>query len=197
MNKAKNFPKGFATVASLLIVLTSVIVPSAYAVKDAKPNNVNYLKAISVSSVDNIPTLPTLPYVSLKIPDPSQKVELLKAKSLKYSVLNLKAMDPTNTKKMKRSRAARESIPAKVWATSWTATQISYYESRNNCKDVSSGGTYRGKWQMDAQFWATYGGLKFASRPDLATCEQQDIVAHNGWVSRHYQPWQTYSLVDN
>lgn len=182
-----SFPKGIASVASLLIVLTSVLIPNAYAVKSVQPSRSGYLKVISVPSV-TLGSLKTAPNSGAFL-----KVE---PKPRKYGVTNLKAIDPTNTKKMKRSRAARESVPVRVWATSWTATQIAYDESRNNCKDVSANGVYRGKWQMDAHFWKTYGGLKFASRPDLATCEQQDIVAHNGWISRHYQPWQTYSLVN-
>ena len=185
-----SFPKGIASAVSLLIVLTSVLVPNAYAVKATQPSHTSgYLRVVSVPS-QTLASLKTNPVPTLGA---SLKVS---PKPTRYGVTNLKAIDPTNTKKMKRSRAARESIPVKVWATSWTATQIAYDESRNNCKDVSSNGIYRGKWQMDAHFWATYGGLKFASRPDLATCEQQDIVAHNGWISRHYQPWQTYSLVN-
>ena len=31
---------------------------------------------------------------------------------------------------------------------------------------------------MDATFWRVYGGLKYAPRPDLATCHEQNLVAY-------------------
>jgi hypothetical protein len=107
---------------------------------------------------------------------------------------SLKATDPTNTKASKNSRRARSEVSLEAWVASYTAQRVAYAESRDNCKSTGSNGKYRGKWQMDANFWATYGGLKFASHADLATCAQQDIVAYNGWISRHWQPWQTYTL---
>ena len=112
----------------------------------------------------------------------------------KKSALSSKTFDLTRTRQAKTSRVFRESLGVELWATSWTAQKISYAESRNNCRDRSSNGVYLGKWQMDKAFWATYGGLKYASSADMATCQQQDQVAYNGWISRHWQPWQTYSL---
>ena len=190
MKSILSFPRGIATAVSLLIVFASILAPSAYALKaNTSSTNRYYLK---VTSPQNNKSIDRKSSTSSPVGDYLRVMP----KALKYGVVNLKKMDPTNTKKMKLSRAARESISVKTWATSWTASQIAYYESRNNCKDVSSNGIYRGKWQMDPGFWATYGGLKFATSPDLATCEDQDIVAHNGWVSRHYEPWQTYSLIN-
>lgn len=110
------------------------------------------------------------------------------------SILASKSFDLTRTRQAKISRVFRESLGVELWVTSWTAQKISYAESRNNCRDRSSNGVYLGKWQMDQAFWATYGGLRYASSADMATCQQQDQVAYNGWVSRHWQPWQTYSL---
>ena len=51
-------------------------------------------------------------------------------------------------------------------------------------------GQYHGKWQMDASFWASYGGLQFASDPLYATEAQQDQVAWTGWKARGWEPWQ-------
>jgi hypothetical protein len=42
---------------------------------------------------------------------------------------------------------------------------------------------------MDADFWRTYGGQEFASRPDLATYAEQLIVAQRGYAARGRSPW--------
>ena len=87
------------------------------------------------------------------------------------------------------SKAERPTVSFEVWITSPTALRVIKKESRGNCKAVGAKGKYRGKWQMNAGFWKTYGGLEFAPRADLATCEQQDQVAYRGWLARGWQPW--------
>ena len=87
------------------------------------------------------------------------------------------------------SKAARPTVSFEVWITSPTAIRVIKKESKGNCKAVGANGKYRGKWQMNAGFWKTYGGLEFAPRADLATCEQQDQVAYRGWLARGWQPW--------
>ena len=62
-------------------------------------------------------------------------------------------------------------------------------ESSGNPHAVSPSGKYRGAFQMDADFWRTYGGLQFAPRPDLASYEQQRIVAQHGFDARGRKPW--------
>jgi hypothetical protein len=54
---------------------------------------------------------------------------------------------------------------------------------------VSLTGKYRGKWQMDASFWRTYGGLSFAETPERATEVEQDLVAYRGYLARGWEPW--------
>lgn len=66
-------------------------------------------------------------------------------------------------------------------------------ESHGICTAVNPSGKYRGRWQMDANFWSAYGGLAYASTPDRATCHQQDLVAYRGWQARGWQPWPTAS----
>lgn len=100
--------------------------------------------------------------------------------------------DPTVTRRARSSRAARGGISVRAWVNSATARRIIRAESGGNCRAVSPGGKYRGKWQMDRSFWRTYGGLAYASTPDRASCAQQDIVAHRGWVARWWQPWSTF-----
>lgn len=59
-----------------------------------------------------------------------------------------------------------------------------------NTWDINTGNGYFGGLQMDMDFWNTYGGLEFASRPDLATKEQQIQIAIIGRDSgRGYDPW--------
>ena len=100
-------------------------------------------------------------------------------------------VDPTQTDLARASREHRATISRKQFARSATAAMVTYRESRGDCTAVSPTGKYRGKWQMDANFWEAYGGLSFSRRPDLATCAEQDKVARRGWVARHWQPWPT------
>ncbi len=102
---------------------------------------------------------------------------------------------PTSTSSVKAdptrglTKAQRPTVTFDVWITSPTAIKVIKKESRGNCKAVGAKGKYRGKWQMNSAFWKTYGGLEFAARADLATCEQQDQVAYRGWLARGWQPW--------
>ncbi|MDP4014057.1 MAG: peptidoglycan-binding protein [Candidatus Nanopelagicales bacterium] len=99
--------------------------------------------------------------------------------------------DLTASEQAKASRSYRASIGAKAFLSSWTARLVISRESGGDCAAVSSNGTYRGKWQMDSDFWSYYGGLAIAKRPDLASCHNQDLVAYKGWVDRWWQPWPT------
>jgi hypothetical protein len=100
--------------------------------------------------------------------------------------------DKTVTRHARTSRSYRKNILVKKWASSATAKRITRHESGGNCRAVSPGGTYRGKWQMNPSFWRSYGGKKFAPSPDRASCYEQDIIAHRGWVDRWWQPWSTF-----
>lgn len=55
----------------------------------------------------------------------------------------------------------------------------------------NTGNGYFGGLQMDPPFWRTYGGLRLAARPDLATREQQIEVAERGRAARGFTPWPT------
>lgn len=57
---------------------------------------------------------------------------------------------------------------------------------------INTGNGYYGGLQMDMQFWSSYGGPAFASRPDLASRAQQITVAERARDSgRGYYPWPT------
>jgi hypothetical protein len=100
--------------------------------------------------------------------------------------------DPTLTRAARTSRSSRAGISVRTWANSATARRVAARESGGNCRAVSPSGKYRGKWQMDASFWRSYGGRAYAATPDRASCAQQDVVAHRGWVARWWQPWSTF-----
>jgi hypothetical protein len=87
------------------------------------------------------------------------------------------------------SKAKRALVSFEVWIASPAAARVIKKESHGNCKAIGGGGKYRGKWQMNAGFWKTHGGLQFAKSADKATCEQQDQVAYQGWLARGWQPW--------
>jgi hypothetical protein len=89
------------------------------------------------------------------------------------------------------TRAQRSRIPFAVWLSSPTAVKVSWRESKNTCNITNPSGKYQGKWQMDDSFWRSYGGLKYASDPQFASCGEQDQVAYHGWIARGWQPWTT------
>lgn len=105
--------------------------------------------------------------------------------SIQTSVSAADSTDPTRD----LTRTQRTEVTFDVWLAAPMTAKIIKKESHGNCKDVGAGGKYRGKWQMTAGFWKSYGGLDFAPRADLATCEQQDQVAYKGWQARGWQPW--------
>lgn len=87
------------------------------------------------------------------------------------------------------TKTKRAEVSFEVWISSKAAARVVKKESKGNCKAIGSKGKYRGKWQVNAGFWKTYGGLEFAALADQATCEQQDQVAYKGWLARGWQPW--------
>jgi peptidoglycan hydrolase-like protein with peptidoglycan-binding domain len=97
--------------------------------------------------------------------------------------------DPTMTSAARTSRAAREAVSFSAWLASPHGRMIVRRESGGSCTIVSPSGAYRGKWQMGAPFWSSYGGLAYASTPDRASCSEQDRVAYRGWIASWWYPW--------
>ncbi len=95
------------------------------------------------------------------------------------------ADDPTRN----LSKEERKKISFEVWVESPTAKFLKKVESNNNCKSTGGNGKYQGTWQMNAGFWKTYGGKKYASKASKATCMEQDLVAYKGWLARGWSPW--------
>ena len=95
------------------------------------------------------------------------------------------AEDPTRN----LSKEERKKISFEVWVNSPTAKYLKKVESNNNCKSTGGKGKYQGTWQVNAGFWKTYGGKKYASKASKATCYEQDLVAYKGWLARGWSPW--------
>lgn len=89
----------------------------------------------------------------------------------------------------RKSRKAREAVSFEEWRAAPFSKFIAKRESNRRCKAVNRTGKYRGRWQMDKNFWRSYGGRKFAKRPEKASCLEQDLVAYRGWIARGWQPW--------
>jgi hypothetical protein len=121
--------------------------------------------------------------------DRGKKTKVVKLSKKKKKVVAKYKGDITLTKDAKLYRGARELVPFEVWRVSAFARFISMKESHRNCKAIGRSGKYRGRWQMSPAFWKTYGGKQFASKPDKASCRDQDLVAYNGWIVRGWAPW--------
>lgn len=97
--------------------------------------------------------------------------------------------DPTLNNGARKSRNAREAVAFEEWKAAPFTKFIAIRESNRRCKAVNRSGKYRGRWQMDKNFWSSYGGRKYAKRPERASCAEQDLVAYRGWIARGWQPW--------
>jgi len=65
---------------------------------------------------------------------------------------------------------------------------IANCESTNNWS-INTGNGYYGGLQFDISTWNSAGGSAYASRPDLASREEQIAVAENLYASRGTSPW--------
>lgn len=92
------------------------------------------------------------------------------------------------------AEAERAAAPPMVATTASTGSvwdRLAQCESGGNWS-IATGNGYYGGLQMDMQFWSSYGGPAFASRPDLASRAQQITVAERARDSgRGYYPWPT------
>lgn len=92
------------------------------------------------------------------------------------------------------SRPVPRYTAAAVVSGSTIWDHIATCESHNNWS-TNTGNGYYGGLQFDQQTWDAYDGQQFASRPDLASREQQIIVAervrdgYNSYPARGYTPW--------
>lgn len=81
---------------------------------------------------------------------------------------------------------------AEQWAASAYVTRIRNCESSDVPTVVSThaGVTYYGLYQMNADFWTTYGGdPSYLGNPFKAPRWLQNEVAYRGYQHRGYEPW--------
>lgn len=93
---------------------------------------------------------------------------------------------------VEQQRVAAAAMPKGTTAAQWAA--LRNCESTNNYRAVSKSGKYRGAYQMDADFWGTYGDGS-APTADRATPEAQDAAAYKGYRARGWQPWTCRTAV--
>ena len=84
--------------------------------------------------------------------------------------------------------AASSSPAASSGASGINWDGIAQCESTNNWS-INTGNGYYGGLQFDIPTWNSGGGAQYASRPDLATREQQIAVAENVAATRGSSPW--------
>ena len=90
--------------------------------------------------------------------------------------------EPTSTPSKTASTSGLDVSRAAMW------DRIAQCESTGNWS-INSGNGYYGGLQFDLQTWLGAGGGDFASRPDLASREQQITVANRVYADRGLQPW--------
>ena len=112
-------------------------------------------------------------------------------------VAHLHHLHQIHLRNVAASRAARtgEVARALAWSHSRNGMRVKACESGNDYGPGARTGIYRGAWQMDPSLWRSYGGLRFASRPDAAKPWQQDLVAYRGYKARGWEPWTCARIV--
>ncbi|SDO38456.1 Uncharacterized conserved protein YabE, contains G5 and tandem DUF348 domains [Klenkia soli] len=78
------------------------------------------------------------------------------------------------------------SAPASTSGLDWDA--LAQCEAGGNWA-INTGNGYYGGLQYNISTWNAYGGAEFASRPDLATREQQIAVGERTYAARGASPW--------
>ncbi len=100
-----------------------------------------------------------------------------------------RAYDVTMSAKARSSKSYRSAVSLRAFVSSAHARKIVRRESGGNCRVVNWRGPWRGKWQMTDQLWRSYGGKRYASHPERASCAQQDVVAYRAWRAAGWRPW--------
>jgi resuscitation-promoting factor RpfB len=86
------------------------------------------------------------------------------------------------------SDSGSSSAPASSGSSGINWDGIANCESTNNWS-INTGNGYYGGLQFDLSTWASGGGDAYASRPDLASKEEQIAVAENVAATRGSSPW--------
>lgn len=87
------------------------------------------------------------------------------------------------------SRSSRSEARGPI-ASPWPA--LARCESGGNPR-ANTGNGYYGYVQESLSFWRSFGGLRYAARPDLATRTEQVVVAERGLAAQGPMAWPVCS----
>ena len=73
-------------------------------------------------------------------------------------------------------------------------TRLSQCEAGGNWH-TNTGNGYYGGLQEDMTFWRNYGGMAYATRPDLASPDAQVVVAQRGLAAQGWGAWPRCSRI--
>jgi hypothetical protein len=121
----------------------------------------------------------------------TKKVLLIDGKVVHRKVVHRKVISPPKTQVEKVGTKHRpvhhtKSPPVSSNGLNWDA--VAACESGGNWS-INTGNGYYGGLQFNISTWLAYGGGAYASRPDLATREQQIAVANKLYAARGSSPW--------
>src|SRR5664280_425348 len=84
-------------------------------------------------------------------------------------------------------------LPASA-ASASTWDSVAQCESSGNWS-INTGNGYYGGLQFSQSTWASYGGLQYAARADLATKAQQIAIAENTLAGQGWGAWTCAAIV--
>lgn len=93
---------------------------------------------------------------------------------------------PVKARPRHRARAASRRLSRRPIVHNWAG--VAACESSGNWQ-ANTGNGYYGGLQENQGFWVNYGGLAFATRPDLASRAQQIVVAERGLAVQGAGAW--------
>lgn len=109
---------------------------------------------------------------------------------IKMLLATLMVLEPTSGISIDDLREKRKEKVQEVVVESEPAIPYGYWDAVAACESsgnwhINTGNGYYGGLQFDMQTWIAHGGLEFAERADLASREEQIIVAerlqYDGW----------------
>lgn len=157
--------------------------------------------SVSLVPVENLTDAQTTPNIEIRHDAQTAKLDALAA------VVEARAQrQAAASRAAGRQAVARTARPvdssllasAEAWAAEPKTKAVRQCESGDDPRmEVNNGGTeYYGLYSDNLQFWITYGGQQYASTPNLASRQEQDIVNYQGFEARGWEPWQCATEVD-
>jgi resuscitation-promoting factor RpfB len=105
-----------------------------------------------------------------------------------YSSSSSSSDEGSSSESSEAADSGSSSAPVSSGSSGVNWDGIANCESTNNWS-INTGNGYYGGLQFDISTWNSAGGSAYASRPDLASREEQIAVAENLYASRGTSPW--------